>query len=144
MQRPLAQANSFMWQVRFGQFCSSSAASAQSFSLSHTKLSGTQRGEPGYQMGHVNSPELQVLDPKIYKIIVHQKNNTKIHSFNYGKGIVELFSSYIGNECQLLPHCSSGASSLLSPQSLLPSHIKDVCMQCPFAQLNCCGLQVEA
>lgn len=73
MQRPLAQANSFMWQVRFGQFCSSSAASAQSFSLSHTKLSGTQRGEPGYQMGHVNSPELQVLDPKIFKIIVHQE-----------------------------------------------------------------------
>lgn len=36
MQRPLAQANSFMWQVRLGQLCSSSAASVQSFSPSHT------------------------------------------------------------------------------------------------------------
>lgn len=36
MQRPLAQANSFMWHVRLGQLCSSSAASTQSFSPSHT------------------------------------------------------------------------------------------------------------
>lgn len=63
MQSPLEQANSFIWQVRLGQFWSSSAALAQSFSPSHTKLKGTQRGWPGYQVGQVNWLELQVRWP---------------------------------------------------------------------------------
>lgn len=63
MQRPLEQANSFIWQVRLGQFWSSSAALTQSFSPSHTKLKGTQRGWPGYQVGQVNWLELQVRWP---------------------------------------------------------------------------------
>lgn len=63
MQSPLEQANSFIWQVRLGQFWSSSAALAQSLSPSHTKLNGTQRGWPGYHVGQVNWLELQVRWP---------------------------------------------------------------------------------
>lgn len=73
MQSPLAQANSFMWQVRLGQFWSSSAALAQSFSPSHTKLKGTQRGWPGYQVGQVNWSELQVRWPPGDNMILKSK-----------------------------------------------------------------------
>lgn len=42
----------------------------------------------------------------------------------------------------LLPHCSSGASSLLSPQSKLPSQTIDWDMQFPLVQANWPGLHV--
>lgn len=79
MQSPLEQANSFIWQVRLGQFWSSSAALAQSFSPSHTKLNGTQRGWPGYQVGHVNWLELQVRWPAGDRERIRRVNQGRIN-----------------------------------------------------------------
>lgn len=150
MQSPLAQANSFIWQVRLGQFWSSSAALAQSFSPSHTKLIGTQRGWPGCQVGQVNWSELQVRSPAGGRKRMRWINYTLPYTCKLTHSAAQIFRANMMEVCKeensdesvISPHSSSGVSSLLSEQSLLPSHTIDSGMQFPLVHVNWLELQV--